>query len=97
MNRIGVVIGIIILVPLTGYANSDIGMWKSEDCKKVSDAAGYYLYLSGEIFKKASVLKKSGDKKKSFELYKESLFLSELSANHAKNFEVFCVKNKHKK
>ena len=70
----------------------DIGFWKSEDCKKVSDAAGFFLYTSGELLKTADKERKAGSEKKSEKSYSAALFFSELSANAAKNFEVFCKK-----
>ena len=37
------------------------GMWKPEDCKKISQTSGAYLYFSGEAFKKRSSLEKDGN------------------------------------
>ena len=34
------------------------GMWKPEDCKKISQTSGAYLYFSGEAFKKGSAHEK---------------------------------------
>ena len=70
----------------------DIGFWKSEDCKKVSDAAGFFLYTSGELLKTADKERKVGSEKKSEKSYSAALFFSESSGNAAKNFEVFCKK-----
>ena len=70
----------------------DIGFWKSEDCKKVSDAAGFFLYTSGELLKTADKERKAGNEKKSEKSYAAALFFSELSENAAKNFEAFCKK-----
>jgi hypothetical protein len=70
----------------------DTGFWKSEDCKNVSEAAGFFLYTSGELLKTADKERKAGSGKKSEKSYAAALFFSELSANAAKNFEVFCKK-----
>ncbi len=70
----------------------DTGFWKSEDCKNVSEAAGFFLYTSGELLKTADKERKAGSKKKSEKSYASALFFSELSENAAKNFEVFCKK-----
>lgn len=70
----------------------DTGFWKSEDCKNVSEAAGFFLYTSGELLKTADKERKAGSEKKSEKSYSAALFFSELSANAAKNFEVFCKK-----
>ena len=86
---------LILLTPISGWSNSkesDIGFWKSEDCKKVSEAAGFFLYTSGEILKTADQERKAGKKKKSEKSYASALLFSELSENAAKNFEAFCKK-----
>ena len=70
----------------------DTGLWKSEDCKNVSEAAGFFLYTSGELLKTADKERKAGSDKKSEKSYSAAMFFSELSANAAKNFEVFCKK-----
>jgi hypothetical protein len=70
----------------------DVGLWKSEDCKNVSEAAGFFLYTSGELLKVADKERKAGSEKKSEKSYAGALFFSELSGNAAKNFEVFCKK-----
>jgi hypothetical protein len=70
----------------------DTGFWKNEDCKKVSEAAGFFLYTSGELLKTADKERKAGSEKKSEKSYAAALFFSELSGNAAKNFEVFCKK-----
>ena len=70
----------------------NIGFWKSEDCKNVSEAAGFFLYTSGELLKAADKERKAGSEKKSEKSYAAALFFSELSGNAAKNFEVFCKK-----
>ena len=72
--------------------DGDIGFWKSEDCKKVSDTAGFFLNTSGELLKTADKERKAGSEKKSEKSYSAALFFSELSENAAKNFEVFCKK-----
>ena len=38
------------------------GMWIPEDCKKISQSSGAYLYFSGEAFKKRSAIEKDGNK-----------------------------------
>ncbi|MFT5117482.1 MAG: preprotein translocase subunit SecG [Kiritimatiellia bacterium] len=70
----------------------DTGLWKNEDCKNVSEAAGFFLYTSGELLKTADKERKAGSEKKSEKSYAAALFFSELSENAAKNFEVFCKK-----
>ena len=66
------------------------GMWKPEDCKKISQTSGAYLYFSGEAFKKRSSLEKDGNQIAADEAFLEAKVLAELAANFAKNFEAYC-------
>ena len=66
------------------------GMWKPEDCKKISQTSVAYLYFSGEAFKKRSALEKDGNKASADEAFAEAKALAELAANFAKNFEAYC-------
>jgi hypothetical protein len=83
---------------------SDVAYWESDDCNKVSQAAGLYLYTSGELLKaaekerkaernnKPKALHKLEESEELYDLYEGVLFYSELSANATKNFQVFCKK-----
>ena len=66
------------------------GMWKPEDCKKISQTSGAYLYFSGEAFKKRSSLEKDGNQIDAEKAFSEARALAELAANFAKNFEAYC-------
>ena len=66
------------------------GLWETDDCLEVSEHAGLTLYWSGELLKKADAERKIGNKEASDELNKGAIFFSQLSANSAKTFEVFC-------
>jgi hypothetical protein len=66
------------------------GMWKPEDCKKISETSGAYLYFSGQAFKKRSALEKDGNQVAADEAFSEAKALAELAANFAKNFETYC-------
>ena len=66
------------------------GMWKPEDCKKISQTSGAYLYFSGEAFKKRSSLEKDGNQVDAEKAFSEARALAELAANFAKNFEAYC-------
>lgn len=86
---------ITFLIPISGSVDLsseklDVGLWDNEDCKKTSDAAGFYLYMSGVLLETADKEEKRGKGNKAKELYEGSLFFSQLAANAAKNFEAFC-------
>jgi len=66
------------------------GLWETEDCKKISDASGLFLYVSGELLEEADKLKKEGKEAEADESYEGVLFVTELSANYAKTFEAYC-------
>ena len=66
------------------------GLWEAEDCKKISDASGLFLYVSGELIEEAYKLKKEGEEAEADESYEGVLFLTELATNYAKIFEAYC-------
>ena len=61
--------------------------WAADDCELISDAAGAYLYHSGEIMKKS---RDSDEKEQKAGLFKAAVALSQLSVNHADVYQVFC-------
>lgn len=88
---------VFFLIPVSGSTDLssetlDIGLWDIVDCKKTSDAAGFFLYMSGVLLETADKQQKSGNEKKSEKSYEGALFFSQLSANAARNFDVFCKK-----
>ncbi len=94
---------IALLIPVLGCADTDksnskdlsseksnIGLWNPEDCAKISEASGLFLHLSGELLKESDEKRKEGDEKNADKLAQGALYLSELAANYAKNFEAYC-------
>ena len=70
----------------------EMGYWKKEDCKKVSDGSGALLAMAGGLLEKSVELRDKGDGKASDKLFVAASDLSEVSANFAKTFETFCKK-----
>ncbi len=68
------------------------GRWKAEDCKKVSDASGVFLYFSGESMKEGEKHEEMGHQEKADKHYEDAMALAELAANYAKNYEAYCKK-----
>ena len=66
------------------------GMWKLEDCKKISDASGIFLYLAGEAMKEGEKHEEMGHEGKADKHYLDAMALADLAANYAKNFEAYC-------
>jgi len=64
--------------------------WPAEECKKVSVAAGSYLYVSGLFVAEADRLEKEGNGLASQETLKKALLFSGLSRNAAEAFSAFC-------
>ena len=63
------------------------GRWKPEDCKKVSEASGVFLYFAGESIKEGEKHEKMGHQEKADKHYLDAMALAELAANYAKNYE----------
>ena len=66
------------------------GLWEAEDCKKISDASGVFLYVSGELLTEADRLTNEGSEAEANESYEGGLSFSELATNYAKTFEAYC-------
>ena len=87
---------VLLINPLLGLAETKEmdrtvgGLWETDHCLEVSEHAGLMLYLSGELLKKVDAERKIGNTEASDELNKGAIFFSQLSANSAKTFEVFC-------
>ena len=68
------------------------GKWKAEDCKKVSEASGVFLYFAGESIKEGEKHEEMGHQEKADKHYLDAMALAELAANYAKNYEAYCKK-----
>ena len=106
MNKI-LLFSIALMLPAFSYADShkdkqkhkdayleylEMGYWKKEDCKKVSDASGGLLAIAGGLLEKSGKSRDKGEGKVADELFKGAYALAEVSANFAKTFEAFCKK-----
>ena len=65
-------------------------IWAAEDCKEISDSSGLFLYVSGELLGEGERLTNEGSEAEARESYEDGLGLSDLAANFARNFEVYC-------
>ena len=70
-----------------GISESSEAVWPQDSCDKLQEAAGTYIYLSGQAVKKAHESTDPTVKEKSFAA---GVALSQLSANAANIYEVFC-------
>lgn len=68
-------------------SKSSEAVWPQDSCDKLQEAAGTYIYLSGQAVKKAHESTDPSVKEKSFAA---GVALSQLSANAANVYEVFC-------
>ena len=80
-------------VPI-GAVNNDVqdasaAIWEQDDCELISDAAGAHLDHSGEGVKTS---REPDEKQKKAALFQAGVALSQLSANHAEFYHVFCEK-----
>ena len=68
------------------------GRWKAEDCRKVSEASGVFLYFAGESMKEGEKHEEMGHQEKADKHYLDAMALAELASNYAKNYEAYCKK-----
>jgi hypothetical protein len=69
--------------------DASVAIWEQDDCELISDAAGAHLDHSGEGVKTFS---ETDEKQKKAALFQAGVALSQLSANHAEVYNVFCEK-----
>ena len=73
-----------------GAQQQTVEGWEAEDCRDISGASGLFLYVAGELLAEADRLTNEGSEAEANESYESGLRFSELAANFAKNFEVYC-------
>jgi hypothetical protein len=52
------------------------GVWEAEDCKKINDASGVFLYVSGELLEEADRLTNEGYEAEANKSYEGGLSFS---------------------
>ena len=52
------------------------GVWEAEDCKKINDASGVFLYVSGELLEEADRLTNEGSEAEANKSYEGGLSFS---------------------
>ena len=65
-------------------------IWAAEDCQNISGASAIFLYVVGENLGEGDRLRNAGYEAEANESYESGLRFSELAANYARNFEVYC-------
>ena len=101
---------LVLIVSVSGgadshkYNNTDInpakldgGFWEKEDCREISDAAGFFIYMSGVLLEKAADEKEEveddyDEKESEDEIYESILFFTNLAATYADVYNTFCKK-----
>ena len=73
-----------------GAQQQTVEGWEAEDCRDISGASGLFLYVAGELLAEADRLTNEGSEAEANESYEGGLSFSELAANYARNFEVYC-------
>lgn len=87
---------IILLISLLGCAGSAqergsaIGLWKPEDCGKISAASGFFLLAAGDLLEKSDGMRNAGDEEGADKMAQGAIYFSQLAADYAKNFEAYC-------
>ena len=67
-----------------------MGKVEAEDCKKISEASGFFLYAAGEAMKEGEGHEKMCHQEIADKLYLDALALAELAANYAVNYYAYC-------
>lgn len=67
-----------------------IGLWKAEDCKKLSAGSGLFLAVSQGLLEESKALKESGKKREAGKKIQAALDFSQLATNLATNYQAYC-------
>ena len=51
LSKVIIVIGVVLFFCAGFSSANDNKVWKQEDCKKISDASGHFLVVSGYLLK----------------------------------------------
>ena len=94
MKSVKIILFLTFSTFLISCSASDKAVWGDKDCKKISDASGFFLSASGKTVEESGERKKEGDMKESQELFMASVNLSQIAANYAKTYEVYCKEKK---
>ena len=73
-----------------GAQQQTVERWAAEDCQNISGASALFLYVVGENLGEGDRLRNEGYEAEANESYESGLRFSELAANYARNFEVYC-------
>ncbi len=106
MNKV-LLVAVVLVLPALSYADShkskpkhndidlkkiEMGYWKQQDCKKVSEGSGLFLAISGGLLEESRKSRDQGQEKKADELFEAALKVSEIARNFAINFATYCKK-----
>ena len=95
LSKVIIVIGVVLFFCAGFSSANDKKAWKQEDCKKISDASGgHILFLSGYLLGDSGKNKEEGDLKEMEKSFMGAVHFSEMAANYAKTYQVFC-QSKH--
>jgi hypothetical protein len=67
-----------------------IGLWKAEDCRKLSAGSGLLLAVSQGLLEESKVLNEDGKKREAGKKIQAALEFSQLATNLAANFRAYC-------
>ena len=90
LSKVIIVIGVVLFFCAGFSSANDNKVWKQEDCKKLSDPSEHFLVVSGLLLEESGKKKEEGDLKEIKNSFIEALHFSEMAANYAKTYQVFC-------
>jgi hypothetical protein len=67
-----------------------IGLWKAEDCRKLSAGSGLLPAVSQGLLEESKVLNEDGKKREAGKKIQAALEFSQLATNLAANFRAYC-------
>ena len=78
LSKVIIVIGVVLFFCAGFSSANDKKVWKQEDCKKISDASGHFLVVSGYLLEESGKKKEEGDLKEMEKSFMGAVHFSEI-------------------
>ena len=78
LSKVIIVIGVVLFFCAGFSSANDKKVWKQEDCKKISDASGHFLVVSGYLLEESGKKKEEGDLKEMEKSFMGAVHFSEM-------------------
>ena len=79
LSKVIIFIGVVLFFCAGFSSANDKKAWKQEDCKKISDASGHFLVVSGYLLEESGKKKEEGNLKEMEKSFMGAVHFSEMA------------------